>query len=532
MLFLVLGAIAGSLLPDHLGNGPVVSLPKYLDGQEFRQSVTRVDQAFVDKWDAADVEPVARADDLTIARRLSLALTGTIPSLEEIREFESRPAEGRITWWTARLLKDRRHSDYFAERLARAFVGVEDGAFLLYRRRRFVMWLADQIQEDRPYDELVRELISSDGLWTDKPATNFITAAIIPDSGDNTPNEAKLAGRVARAFLGVRLDCAECHDHPFDDWKQDDFQQLAAFFGSTENSLLGIHEGDGTYSIQDHATGKKREISPGVPFQAELLPEADHERQRIARWITHPENKPFARATVNRVWTLMFSRPLVEPVDNIPIGDDCPEILDMLGEDFIRHGYDLKRLVHVIAATRVFQLDSRADAKRPAEVTAEAHVENWAVFPLTRLRPEQVVGGILQAGSLETADHESHIVFRLARAAGRNNFVERYGDAGEDELELQRATIPQRLLLLNGELVKNGTKPDLFTASARIAALAPDAAGAIETAYLTVLSRRPTEDEFAHFAPRFDGASDEQRKKIMENLCATLINSMEFLWNH
>jgi len=228
----------------------------------------------------------------------------------------------------------------------------------------------------------------------------------------------------------------------------------------------------------------------------------------------------------------LFSRPKVEPVDNIPTGDDCPELLDLLGEDFVQHGCNLKRLIHVIAATRVFQLDSRAVATDPEVAVTEAQEENWAAFPLTRLRPEQVVGGILQAGSLETTDYESHIVFRLVRAMSQNKFVERYGDDGEDELEPHRATIPQRLLLLNGNLVKEGTKADLFTASARIAALAPDAAGAIEAAYLTVLSRRPTDEELVHFMARFDGASGDKRKKILENLCATLINSLEFLWNH
>src|SRR5262249_39105250 len=147
----------------------------------------------------------------------SLALTGSIPSLEEIRQFEDYTGRDRLQWWVAGVLKERRFADYFAERLARAFVGTEDGPFLVYRRRRFVSWLSDQLHAGRPYDGLVREMIESEGLWTDRPSTNFITVTIEQDK-KNAPNPERLAARVARAFLGVRLDCAQCHNHPFQKW--------------------------------------------------------------------------------------------------------------------------------------------------------------------------------------------------------------------------------------------------------------------------------------------------------------------------
>jgi len=129
-----------------------------------------------------------------------------------------------------------------AELFAGAFVGTEDGPFLVYRRRRFVTWLSDQFEARRPYDSLVRELISGTGLWTDSPAVNFLT--VTNDvNGDEQPDEERLAARTARAFLGVRLDCVQCHDdHLGGDWKQTDFQQLAAFFADAHSSLLGIRD--------------------------------------------------------------------------------------------------------------------------------------------------------------------------------------------------------------------------------------------------------------------------------------------------
>src|SRR5262249_13836876 len=136
-------------------------------GDDFEVVVAKLDALFQKDWSQRDLRPAAAADDLTVARRLSLALTGTIPSLEEIRVFESGPssqgrsASHRLDGWLAGILNDERYYNYLAERLARAYVGVQDGPFILYRRRRFVAWLADQLRERRPYDEIARELISS-----------------------------------------------------------------------------------------------------------------------------------------------------------------------------------------------------------------------------------------------------------------------------------------------------------------------------------------------------------------------------------
>ena len=192
--------------------------------------------------------------------------------------------------------------DYFAERLARAYVGAENGPFLLYRRRRFVSWLADQLAQNRPYDALVRDLIADDGLWTDKPATNFVTVTAQQDK-QNQPDPVRLAGRVTRAFLGLRLDCAQCHDaKPPSEWKKIDFEGLSAFFGQTHVGFTGVGDGAGDYVVEDRRTKTQRTVEPRVPFAAELLPEQGTRRQRLAAWVTHPKNPYFARAAVNRVW--------------------------------------------------------------------------------------------------------------------------------------------------------------------------------------------------------------------------------------
>jgi hypothetical protein len=488
--------------------------------------VAQVNEVFRGEWSNQGLAVAARASELTIYRRLTLALTGRIPSLEDIRRFEARPEGERVGPELELLLGDRRFADYFGERLARVFVGTEAGPFLLYRRHRFVAWLSDELMRNRPYDALARELIAGEGIWTDRPEINFVTVTF--DPAVKRPDPERLAARTARAFLGVRLDCAQCHDHPFQSWKRHDFQGLAAFFGQVHNSVRGFRDdGQTVYAMTDRTTGKSVPVAPRVPFLPELLPADGAPRVRLARWVTDPTNPHFPRATVNRVWALLLGRPLVAPVDDLTGVEELPPALRLLAEDFFAHGYDLKRLIRAIAATRVFQLDS---ALEPAPT--EAHEASWAVFPLTRLRPEQVVGAIAQAASLETINDDSHILVKLVTGADQRNFVHRYGDAGEDTFDSQPGTIPQRLLLMNGVIVNNHTKPGPFNAAQRIAMQAPTDRAAVELVYLTILTRRPTPEESAHFTAKLAGSSRAARNERMTDIAWTLINATEFSWNH
>lgn len=493
---------------------------------ELRPIVAEVDDAIRAGW--AGKAPAPPAPDLAVMRRLSLALTGSIPSLEEIRRFESWPPGGRIELWLDDLLRDRRCSDYLAERLARAFVGTEDGPFILFRRRRFAAWLSDAILANRPYDAVVRDLIADRGLWTDHPATNFVSVTFDQEAG--RPDPERLAARVSRAFLGVRIDCAQCHDHPFQPWKQADFRGLAAFFGGVRAGLRGVVDGDADYRPADRKTGGHETVAPSVPSRPELCPESGTPRERLASWVVDPRNPNLALATANRAWALLLGRPLAEPVDDLPPDGEWPPALPLLAADFSAHGYDLHRLIRVIAATESFRMDSAGDD--PGARPTEGHEASWAAFPVTRLRPEQVAGALYQSSSISTLGPQSPWLARLVAYAERNDFVRRYGDTGEDEFDSRAGTIPQRLLLMNGDLVRERIKDDFFNASSRIAALAPDPRKAVEAAYLAVLTRRPTPEESNHFAGRIEGTKEQERKDRVADLCWTLLNSTEFSWNH
>jgi len=531
---------------------------------DIADTVGAVDRFFDAGWKDSGHKPAQLADDLQVLRRLTLSLCGTIPSLEEIRAFESNGSPDRLDHWTSRLLSDSRFADYFAERLARSFVGNEGGQFIVFRRDRFSDWLRQQLTKNTPYDEMAREMISGTGLWTDHPATNYVTAAIANGELD----ENKLAGRTVRAFLGQRIDCAQCHDHPFAEWKQGQFQGLASLFGQTQNSLVGIEDkSQKTYTVEDRKTLKKHVVEPAVPFHPEWLPGTGTRRERLAAWVTHPDNRRFERATANRVWGLLFGKPFQSPVDDLPdpSADGNKDLLDLLGADFRSHDCDLRRMIRVIVASRPYRLDSVGEepnvaVKDPAPKPA-AHSQstgapqanwnkegdktseegtaapadataNWVSFPMTRLRPEQLIGAMLQARSVRTIDQNSHLFVRATRFFQEADFVKEYGDLGENELDERTGTISQALLRMNGKFAADAIKADPLNASARLSTFAGSDANCLEGCYLVALSRRPTPAERDYFLQQLASAGGKDRGQVVEDILWSLFNSPEFSWNH
>ena len=543
----VFGGISSSLLStSRIGSSVDWQKRLLVSDTSALNVVTAVNGEFSDLWEKADLETAPSASVLTVMRRASLALHGTVPSLEEIREFgppeqvvDTRAKENEmLDRYIQYLLADRRYADYVSERFARVFVGVDAGPFLVYRRRRFQLWLSDQLFANRRYDSLCRELISGTGVWVSDPAVNFVTATITDDS-QGRPDLPKLAGRTSRAFLGMRLDCLQCHDDAlgtiglsFDGMSrealQTDFHQFAAFYSQAGISLGGVQDDYRHYSYTYLGDEKNKIIMPKVPFQSDLTLPTGSRREQLAAWITDRQNRAFSRTAVNRVWAIVFGKPLVDPVDDISLMGPFPPGLELLATDFSDHGYDLKRLIQIITRLDVFRISSRA----AFDVTPQ-HERAWTVFPLVRLRPEQVAGGIGQTARIRTINADVSYSARQQQQQDILSFVKRYGDTGEDEFEDRGGTITQRLLMMNGNLVKDRTRSsDGFNTAARIAAIAEDNEDAIEITYLCVLTRLPSETELHHFLLAMQEISTEHRERILEDLFWILINSTEFSWNH
>lgn len=519
--------------------------------QSFQEVVRNVDHEMDRAIDLASLQSAPSADWRTICRRLSLALIGNGLSLEDIRVLEDVPEVDRVRWWTEYLLSDRRSADYLAERFTRATVGTNNGPFLIFRRRMYVDWIANQIAENVSYDRIVQQLITATGSWTDSPQVNFLTATM-DDNDAKQPDAIRLAGRTSRAFLAQRIDCLQCHqdylgnvqflesglvEDAADDKRgmrsgqQKDFHQLASFFAGTrmENPFVGLRNTTRDYKVRYLEDTEEQIVSPSVPYAPHLLPETGSPREKLAAWITHPENKAFARAAVNRTWAMLFGKPWLAEIDNIPLMGPFPPGFDTVSNDFIEHGYDWKRLIQVLTQLKAFQRDSRLYDSEPTE----EHESLWAVFPLTQLRPEQVAASIHQAARLKTIDEDSSIISKLELFGGVNEFTKAYGDQGDDEFRENAITIPQRLLVMNGAYTQERIKNNpIMNASTRIAKQTKDDLVAVKAIYLSVLNREPSGNELGVFCEKLKQSGSDGRANAVEDIYWTLLNSTEFLWNH
>ncbi|MEZ6094537.1 MAG: DUF1553 domain-containing protein [Pirellulaceae bacterium] len=269
-------------------------------------------------------------------------------------------------------------------------------------------------------------------------------------------------------------------------------------------------------------------MTPQVPFLPQALPADGTLRSRLASWVTSPDNLPFARATMNRLWAVVFGGPIITPVDDIPWGEELPEELEILAKDFIEHGYDLRRSLQILTRLRIFQLESQLVG---SEVTRD-HENLLAVFPQIRLRPEQVAGSLLQATSLSTLDATANVLNRVVNFGQQLDFVTRFGDFGKDEFIPRGETVTQRLLMLNGKLLRERLDGGLLAAN-KVSTVAPDLDKAVEVAYLCCLTRYPSAAETKQFVPLIEQTRGEYGKRLaIVDMYWALMNSAEFNWNH
>ena len=536
--FAVIGAVAAAARST-LPAAPPKAEPL---GRGVRELAGRLDGILAARAAAASIEPAAAADDLAVLRRTWLAVAGTIPSLEEIRRFEADPRPDRLDRWLAAILANRRSAEHLAGVLADAFAGSDGGPPFVYRRDRFTSWLADALHAGRPFAEIVTEMVAGDGLWTSEPAVNFVTQAA---SGGRVDENA-LAGRVARSFLGVRLDCAQCHDHPFAPWTQGQFEGLAACFAAVRLSPLGVRDsGPAVLRIEpamaaagmmpetDAEAGEQmpamaaRRVPPQVPFDEASFTGSGSPRKRLAAWITHGGNRRFERAVANRCWAIAFGRPWHDPVDDLPDPGPAPsddDPLDLLGRGFRAGNGDLRETLAAICSTAAFRRSSTHpdldDSTRAAAVT-----QAWAAFPLTQLPPGTMIAAMIQAGSVRTIDPDSHLLVRTVQFLRSVDFTREYGGGDPNE----PATIPQALVRMNGRLARELCEANAFSGPGRVAGLTTSDAARLDALFLACFTRRPDATERESLLPVL--AAGEPARGV-EDLYWSLFNSAEFCWNH
>jgi hypothetical protein len=477
--------------------------------------VAQLDAIFETAWREAGIAPASLADDATFLRRVTLDLTGSIPSATEVRTFLADKRSDKRARVVDELLKNARHSRHMTA-LWRDVLLPRDTAERT--AETFEAWLQSKFHEQLAYGEIVREILTARGTAGQSEAALFVAAH------QTKPEE--LAASASRAFLGVEVRCAQCHDHPLARWKQDDFWGLAAFFARVQGPTAaapGLRVDDRPDGDVQHP--KTRAVVLPRFFDGVEFRETTSEPRRavLARWVTSPDNPYFARAAVNRVWWILFGRGMAHPVDDLGPHNrgTYPTVLDHLAADFTAHGADLSRTIRIVAATRAYQLSS--EAPRGADGMEAA----YAVMPVRSLSARQVYDSLLQAaGNRETLEAVSPTV-----KAERQAFLRKFDVPVRQATEFQGG-IPQTLTLLNGPFVARMVDPstgDLLAALDASPFLKDDQR--VETLFLATLSRYPDEAERARIRRLLVDRGAAGRPHALGDVLWALLNSSEFVMN-
>jgi hypothetical protein len=507
----------------------------------------RIDEHVAAGWAAAGVKPASPADDAEFLRRVTLDLAGRIPSVYEARAFLKDTSPDKRRRLVEKLLDSPLYIRHFGN-VWRNLLIPEAVANIQVRAQipNFEAWLRKELARNAGYDQMARDLLTA-------PLVGGTPQQIYANRGEPTPlayymakelAPENLAASTARVFLGVRVECAQCHHHPFASWKREQFWGYAAFFAGVQkrpqaNILIPAPEKKELHEIKVGGTDKVVQAM----FLDGTKPEWKDKvsgRAALAEWMTRPDNPYFARAGVNRTWYYFFGTGLVDPVDEMVGAEkkECPPgLLDELAKDFAAHQFDLKYLIKAITASRAYQLSSAATDQ------SQDDPRLFARMPLRGLTPEQLFDSLAEAISYTEDIPEGLGPFAALRPnSPRNQFLAAFAGTGEKATDSQ-TSILQALALMNGRLVADATSLDARR-SPRLSALidAPflTTASRVETLYLATVSRKPTPKEAERMSRYIETGGEalteqptqEQMNAALADVLWALLNSGEFIVNH
>lgn len=501
-----------------------------------------VDEAIAAELFDESTELAPRTDDATFLRRVSLDLIGDIPSPEQITAFVLDPADNKREQLLARLLD----SPYYGQNWARYWRDVvfyraqEDRANIA--ANAMVADLADELNDNRPWDEIATGFITAQGDVRE----NGHTAIIMAQDGRTEETTAE----ISRVFLGIQIQCAQCHDHPYDRWKREQFHELASFFPrigvrpvqDMTRRTFEVYSNDRFRARQRRQNNDRRPEAehrmpdlnnpdaPGAVMQPrffltnstiELGTRDADRRQQLAEWLT--DNKWFATALVNRLWTELVGEGFFEKVDDI--GPDrepsSPQAVDILSTAFRASGYDVKWLLSAICQTEAYQRQARP-RRGPEDTPFVANVPQ-------RLRSDQLLNVLYSALEVDEAE--------LLKSGARNRnprqqyrhreeFAETFGFDPCDPREEIVPAIPQSLAMMNSNEVNRHLRARDGNLLERLLDSIDNDEALVVELYLRCLSRQPTDEELARAIEYRQGI--RRRSEAFEDLLWALINSAEF----
>lgn len=505
-----------------------------LDELEQQLAGSPIDQLMLRQWRRLNVIPSVPADDPTFLRRATIDLCGTLPTIDEINQFQSETRRDKRSQLIDRLLDRSEYASYFALKWADILQNRGSGYATSKQRAGttlFAGWIRDSIADNKPYDQFVTEIITATGRQSENPPTVWYRTVRKPQ---------EYVESVAQAFLGVRIQCAQCHHHPTESWSQSDYFGLAAVFGRVgrkggfadaevpTDELIFLADQSQVKHPRTGATLPARPLG-GADF---ALNPSDDPRQSLARWMTDPNNPYFARTMVNRMWAHFMGRGIIHPIDDARSTNppSNPELIDTLAKEFIASGFDVKQLIRSITATYAYGLDSTPQAGNVTDA------QSFARFVPRRLTAEVLLDAISQVLDVPTAFPGLPPGTRAIELPDENvaaHFLDVFGRPGRmSACECERVDAPalnQALELVNSAEIQRKLTSDTGYVK-RLAAGERSNHDRVNEAFLRVLARPPRPEELQIAVEFLD--SEKDRAEAIRSLLWSLLATNEFLFNH
>lgn len=521
----------------------VIVLPKQSGYKWINPSTNNyIDKLVYDRLQKLQLLPSARSNDETFLRRVYLDLAGLPPTLEQYREFVDSPNPTKRSDLIDKLIKSDEFVDVWtglwAENLRLLGGGYTPTATDVKAAEAYYQWIRRQIKANRPINEFVAEQVTASGSNLGKGPTNLYTMLV----HDVRFKPKSFAADFSQLFTGIQIQCAECHNHPFDRWTMDDYYGFVSFF-------TGITRKPGSeprefYIYNNLRAAPAKHLVDGRPMPATVLggerpvPPNTDSREALAAWLTSPKNELFAKNMANRIWAHFFHRGLVEPVDDMRVSNPPTNgpLLDALALRFVESGYDLRALVSDICKSRVYQLSSE-----PNE-TNKLDSRQFSRVRLRRLRADVLLDSICAATEWERTypnfPKGTKAIQFYPRTPGDttlplygDDFFKTFGRSNRSSIcsceTKVEPTLSQTLHLIVGNNIRYaigaGLVPKLIAANKTPSEI-------IEELFIRCLCRKPTAEELRSMLELV--GDNPKDKKALEDILWSLLNSTEFIFNH
>ena len=490
-----------------------------------------IDKLVHEKLHKLRILPSGVCTDEAFIRRATIDITGMLPTEEEFTKFIADTDPNKRTKLVDELLSRKAFTELWVMKWAELLQirtnpnnQVSYKATLLYYN-----WLQDKIANNVPFNEIVQELLSSTGGTFKHPATNYYQIE---------RETLKTAENVAQVFMGMRIQCAQCHNHPFDRWTMDDYYGFAAFFSQIgrkraedprEMIIYNRNGGDMKHPVGGR-TMAPQFLGAGVP---EIKGGTDR-RKVLAEWLASDENPFFARNLANLIWAHYFGIGIIDPVDDVRISNPAsnPELLDALSAKLVEYKYDFKRLVRDICLSRTYQLETKANESNKGDTL------NFARGTIRRMRAEILLDALSQVTDTKNKFRGLPLGARAVQIADGNTstyFLKTFGRAERlsvcsCEVKVE-PNLGQALHLINGETTGTRLKQGNIIGKMLEQKKTPEQV--IESLYIRTLARKPTDTERNNLMVAVNAETEPaKRKEVLEDIFWALLNSKEFMFNH